>query len=321
MENTEYKQEIENTRVGCLGSSDAQLVLSAGRSGVIGKQLKRRLAIVAGFIPNTHISTYEMRRGNAAEQAIFDNVHARHANATSNPLYVYMDRGKYRVIDHIDIEVVGDTLSWVEIKTSLHTPQECVDTYRAQLAWHTMCCATRAMELGCKDYDISFLHFPAERANYDDETQTCQNIDMSQAQTFGFSKTEFEHDIADIQAGFQLIDEFMETFDHYDAIKTISADELPQDACAIFERIEVLSNEQKCIDAELKELKAAAMELMRAGELDTVQTPLNNISYVSPRVLVRFDSKRFKLEQPDMYNQFMTKCNVAESISVTARKD
>lgn len=322
MENTDYKQEIENTRIGCLGSSDAQLVMAAGRSGVIGKMLKRRLAIVAGYIPNTQVSTYEMRRGNAAEQAIYDQIKQRNACATSNPMYVYETRTRYRVIDHIDVEVVDDKLTWVEIKTSLHSPVECLDTYRAQLAWHTMCAARRAAELDRNlPYVVNFLHYPAAQADYDDTTQMCANIDMSVAGVFGFSESEFEHEIADIQAGFKLIDEFMETFDHYDAIKTVGADELPTDVAEIFERIEIVTNQIKCADAKLKELKAAAIELMKAGGLDTVQTPLSNITYVSPRVQSRFDSKSFRAEQPDIYNKYMVKSQVAESITITQRKD
>ena len=68
----DYKKDIENTRYGCLGSSDAAMLARIAHIGEVPKGAMRRLAVTKGLIANKSIPrTDAIRMGDEVEMAIF----------------------------------------------------------------------------------------------------------------------------------------------------------------------------------------------------------------------------------------------------------
>jgi hypothetical protein len=68
----EHKNEIINTRVGGLGSSDAKMVAGIGERGFLNHADSKRIAIMLGMAEQRQFSTKAIETGNIIEKAIGD---------------------------------------------------------------------------------------------------------------------------------------------------------------------------------------------------------------------------------------------------------
>ena len=92
MEQNNYKEDIQNTRKGCLGGSDANMLAQIVSVGYVPKSAYKRMAVVNGLIENKDITTRVMAFGDFIEQSIYENLSANNQNYQSNPLWI---SGKY----------------------------------------------------------------------------------------------------------------------------------------------------------------------------------------------------------------------------------
>ena len=143
MSNYDYKQEIINSRVGHLGSSDGRLMQQIATSGYVPKSAYERLAVVKGLIePKNGFVTNAMRFGDIIENEIYDmlsNNKDGKKNYKSNPLWVSKTyKGKnFDLISHPDIVCEDDDTIYVyEVKTTKENWKSTRDTYKGQLYIH-----------------------------------------------------------------------------------------------------------------------------------------------------------------------------------------
>ena len=142
--NKDYKEEIRDTRLGAVGSSDAVMLMKIASTGAVPASAKRRLAVCKGLVPHEEVpTTAAMEYGDYIEQALYDTLSQAHEGGRyeSNPLWESKKYSKphVRLISHPDIVFKDDatrTLHVYEVKTTKETNEEARHTYRAQLFTH-----------------------------------------------------------------------------------------------------------------------------------------------------------------------------------------
>ena len=81
----EQKQEIINTRKGCLGGSDARMLMSIADIGSIPNSALKRLAICKGLKEPEQFTNAAMEFGNFIEECVFKSLHDTDDRWQSNP--------------------------------------------------------------------------------------------------------------------------------------------------------------------------------------------------------------------------------------------
>jgi len=79
------QNEIEQTRIGGLGSSDAKMVARIGRTGVISDTAKKRIAIMLELDEQIKFSTAATEMGHQVEDWIYEEMKALNESVVSNP--------------------------------------------------------------------------------------------------------------------------------------------------------------------------------------------------------------------------------------------
>ena len=85
----DYKNEIANTRKGCLGGSDGKMLAQIAALGYVPKSAYKRLAVCNGLIEQEEIPrTAAIVAGDKIEMAIYDHLTKKDPRYESNPLWV-----------------------------------------------------------------------------------------------------------------------------------------------------------------------------------------------------------------------------------------
>ena len=73
----DYKQDVAQSRVGCLGSSDGKMLAQICALGYVPKSAHKRLAICKGLIPQEEIPrTAAIKAGDEMEMLIYKHLAA-----------------------------------------------------------------------------------------------------------------------------------------------------------------------------------------------------------------------------------------------------
>ena len=91
---------------------------------------------------------------------------------------------------------------------------------------------------------------------------------------------------------------------------------LAEDAIKTIVEIETMV---KSLKAKQDEMKAILLEAMEANNLLKLDTPELLISYVAPSDRETFDSKRFKEEHQDLYDEYVNMTPVKSSIRIKVK--
>lgn len=335
-----YKDGIISSRVGCLGSSDAELVYMAGLTQRISKTLEKRLAVLKGFIPAEQKDILNFRKGNALEMAWFNHrkeyIEGSGANVelNSNPEYHYSVKfNNFRVIDHIDIEEIislvdgKKIIHWSEVKCSSKDWCAALEHYQSQLAWHYLCLLDKKYH--DENIDKVFLHldvYPISEVELDNDKLEMTNFSefaMDSLILDEYTVGRLMDRITVIMDGLKVIDNFLENFTHYEVeeITEVDAEDLPTAVQEMLTRLENINTEKKALEEEEKQLRADVLEVMDAAGLKTVRTPFTTFSVKEASTMMRFDSKRFKAEQPNVYKEYLAESKSEKSLQFKSRKD
>lgn len=84
-------------------------------------------------------------------------------------------------------------------------------------------------------------------------------------------------------------------------------------------RILLLQEQKKKADEAWDLVKERLCEVMEANGILKVETPEATITYVAPTTTERFDSKTFKKECPEIYDEYAKISPVSARVLVTAR--
>lgn len=288
----EYKQEIENTRKGCLGGSDGNLLSQIASLGSVPRSAYKRLAVSKGLIENENISTRVMAFGDYIENAIYENLSANNPNVQSNPLWV---SGKYstnevKLICHPDIVYFEDekkTLNVYEVKATRFSVEQTRDTYKNQLfiEWTLANEIVRTKGDGWKV--VMFLcHYNTDGVDIDGEF-------CFDPERLTVHKLRMKENLFDIAKAMKITSEFMATFDHYSEDDSIDSQYLPEKVKEEFDKVTTFLAEIKEREQTIEAFKRKMTDFMIANNVKSIKNEKWNITLVEASETVQFNTKKF----------------------------
>lgn len=305
----QHQQEIETSRVGGFGGSDAAMFLRIAKKGSVEGLSNTdlyRIAVAMGIKPYVPVSPTEaMQNGH-----IFEDSYARYLDAQGKPyqrevkLVVKKQPENFKIFAHADFTFDGkvyktkDTFIFVHeckfIADESKTTDDVAKTYEAQLQWYYM--------LGAEYVDLI--------RGYGDPQHPKMEI---------FEVDEDENIIDNLKMGIQLLDEAISDgwVPEIEEEFVGGLSEKMQNIIADYERLKF---EKSAIDEKLEELQKQIVEYMTIGNVAKINCTLGTISRTADSVVESFDSKKFEKENPDLYNQYLKKSTRKGSIRYTINK-
>ena len=302
--------EIENTRVGGFGGSDAALFLRiAKKGGVEGLSNTDlyRIAVAMGIKPYVPVSPTEaMQNGHIFEDSYEKMLKDSGVNFDREVKLVAECQPKnFKIFAHADFIINGKTYNKpVKKFVIVHeckfiadeekSADDVAETYKAQLQWYYM--------LGAEYVDLI-------RGYGNPEYPSTQDLIID----------EDEEIINQLKEGIRLLDEAIsdgwvpEIEEEYAAAMS----EKMQNIIADYERLKF---EKNAIDEKLDELQKQIVEYMTIGNVAKINGTLGTISRTADSVVESFDSAKFKKENAELYNKYLKKSTRKGSIRYTINK-
>jgi predicted GNAT superfamily acetyltransferase len=289
----DYKQEIENTRKGCVGSSDANMLRQISLFGVVPRSSWKRIAVAKGIIPNMEIPyTDAVRFGDEMEQAIFQYLKSKDGRYESNPCFVskVYSRKNVTCITHPDIVLKDEeskTIHIYEVKTTKDDTDTVRHKYKAQLYHHFLLGREYAQECG-RDWKIklSLVHYNTE------------GLDLSQEQEFDVDRltirpVRFSSPVFNLTRAMDILDAFMATFDEYYEDDVADFSLLPETVKERFLAVKRMLVEIKEREEKIEEFKAQLYDFLVQKNVKSIKSEDFTMVRIDPSKSKSFDYKRY----------------------------
>ena len=305
-----HQQEIETSRVGGFGGSDAAMFLRiAKKGGVEGLSNTDlyRIAVAMGIKPYAPVPVTEaMQNGH-----IFEDSYARYLDAQGKPyqrevkLIAECQPANFHIFAHADFTFDGkvyktnDTFIFVHeckfIQDQATTVEEVAKNYQAQLQWYYL--------LGAEYVNLI-------RGYGDPEHPHTQNLAIDEDETI----------IDELKLGIRLLDEAISD-GWVPEIEEEFASAMSEKMQNIIADYETLKFQKSAIDEKLEELQKQIVEYMTIGNVAKINATLGTITRTADSIVESFDSKKFEKENPDVYKQYIKKSTRKGSIRYTINKN
>ena len=286
--NLSHKQEIENTRVGCLGSSDGGMLLSIATQGQVPRSAYKRLAICKGLIPVTRFTSKEIEWGNRIESEIFSILSRGDEAWESNPLWESKKyRGKnVRLISHPDFvykDQEKKVLRIYECKATGESSEETRQKYKGQLFIHGVLGREIALTLG-KGWRVALtlVHYNTkgwDGGDFDPKRLTLHSV--RHINLFDVGKT------------LDIVDKFLDTFDGYYEGDEVETRLLPMPIQERFTSMTSLLGEIKERENKIEEFKRTLYAFMLEKDIKSIKGEGYSITRVDATTTKTFDYKRY----------------------------
>lgn len=310
MEQMNYKVEIEQSRVGSLGSSDAVMVEKIGRNGIssISETDKYRLAVMLGQAERQDVKTFAMELGDRIEQEIYKIILKKFPQAVSNPLHAHEGMSKFygfNIINHIDVEVeTEDRVIWYEIKASKSPTKDVINTYSAQLQWHWMLLKKTFAHTG-KKLELSLVHYNTSAEGQFDAS----NLSITPIADNAIIENFF-------YKAFIILKDYLPSF-VYTAPEEMSIQLVHDDNVQAMSKFaEEAIPKIKELEKKIDEFKASLRDYMLHNNIKKITSDTYTVTLTQPSVTNTFDSKRFKTEQPEMYTRYLKQSKREASVTI-----
>lgn len=293
METKDYKEEIAQTRVGCLGSSDGRMLAQIASLGCVPHSAIKRLAIVKGLVPQTEIpQTDAIRTGDEIEMQIFHHLSTEDPRYISNQMWVSerYSRKNVKLISHPDLVLRDDerkTLFVYEVKTTKFGVKETKQTYKAQLFIHYIIAKEIAKKLGDKwKVKLILVHYSTD------------GLDLAGGITFDPTRltlhgVSFNAPLFDIGFAMDYVDTYLESLTEYYEGDEVDADLLPQKVKEEFDLVAATLLQIKKSEKMVNDFKSRLYLFMQEKGIRSVKNDVFAISCVSPSTTKSFDGKQF----------------------------
>ena len=317
MEN--YKEEIANTRKGCLGSSDGKTLAQIATLGIVPKSAYKRMAVVKGLIEQTEIpKTAAIKAGDDLEMLVYEHLNAKDSRYESNPLWVSKrySKANVKLISHPDLVLVNEenkTINVFEVKTTKYSYEMTRQTYSAQLFIHYAIAKEKALERG-KDWKVRLF-----LVHYD-----TNGLDLTQGITFeserlSVKSVQFNSPVFDIDKAMTIANGFLETFTEYYEGDEVNADMLPEPVRNKMMEVTTILNEIKEREQKVEDFKQKLYAFMELHDIKNIKNDFFSITAVAPTESKSFDHKRYIEDLKKQYPRKAKKI-IAEYTKTTKRK-
>jgi hypothetical protein len=308
------KQEIVETRIGGLGSSDAKMVCQIGETQNISEAASSRIAIMLGLDEQKVFSTAATKNGVIVEDELFRIFKETLANVVSNPfteMESSVDKYGFKVFNHIDFENESDdTITWWECKATNKSTEETLKTYTHQLEWHNLLLQEKAKKLGKKAV-LNLIHYLVTDVNSDELVFDETNLKVVEFESNSYIA---EH----ILKGLDFISKALPTFT-YDKKEEISAYTLPANVQESLEEIATFLYEIKERESKIELFKENMAKQMEQYGVKSIKNDLFNITLVPETQATTFDSKKLQKEMPEIYGKYTRISNKKSFIKITLK--
>lgn len=297
MEN--YKDDIAQSRVGCLGSSDGHMLQQICALGYVPKSAYKRLAVCKGLIEQEEIPrTAAIQAGDAMEMLIYKHLSANDPRYESNPRWesVKYSTKNVKLISHPDLVLRDDarkTLFIYEVKTTKYSVEETRQTYKAQLFIHNILGKEICEGLG-KDWNVKLFLVHYDTDGLDLAQLLADNaleIDQTRltVKEVRFTSTAY----FDVKRTMVMVSDFLETFTEFYEGDEIDSDYLPKNVKQEFDDITQMLIEIKERESKVDAFKKRLYDFMLAKGIKSIKNDYWNIVRVDNSESRTFDHKRY----------------------------
>ena len=290
-----HQQEIESSRVGGFGGSDAKMFYKIGLNGLsaLSNTDKIRIRVAKGIDEYKPImQTEAMQKGHDFEDwfaerfggafKVFSDFMREHKVEPE----VKMARN-FNVFAHADFYSIEDRRA-IELKcvSDIDAVQE---NYMPQLQWYFM--------LGCKRVGLIVCNSKAE--SFDDGLQEPVDIEPN------------ENYIKTLLHGIKLLDIYWDDLDLKIGDEWDESDLFPSEQREVQLMTSYLQ-QIKAMEAKIEESKAKLLDMMTESGVKSIKSDAYNITVVPPGTTSRFDKKKLLKDHPEI--------NEADYTSTSERK-
>lgn len=293
MEELSYKDDIRNSRLGCLGSSDGRILATIANLGSVPKSAYKRLAVLKGLIPQTEIpQTDAIRTGDEVEMTIYNYLKEIDSRYESNPRWESerYSRKNVTLLSHPDFVLQDDenkVLNIYECKATKHSIRDTRMTYSAQLFIHFLIGKERAKKLG-KNWKVKLFltHYSTE------------GLDLSNGVEFDpnrltINRVRFNAPLFDIEKAMDIVNEFVEDFDTYYEGDEVESEYLPAKVKEQFIQATNLLRQIKEQEKQVKAFKDKLCVFMQKNNVRSIKNDDWSITLVEATESHSFDFKGY----------------------------
>ena len=303
-----HQQEIETSRVGGFGGSDAAMFLRIAKKGGVEELSNTdlyRIAVAMGIKPYVPVSPTEaMNNGH-----IFEDSYARMLKDSiwavdrEVKLVAECQPANFRIFAHADFVINGKSAvkkflivhECKFIQDEEKTVDVVAETYKAQLQWYYM--------LGVVEY-VDLI-----RGYGDPEYPSTQSLIIDKD----------EEIIDSLKLGIRLLDEAISD-GWVPEIEEEFASAMSEKMQNIIHDYEKLKFQKSAIEEKLEELQKQIVEYMKISNVAKINGILGTISRTADSIVESFDSDKFKKENVKLYNKYIKKSTRKGSLRYTINK-
>lgn len=292
----QYKQDIINTRKGCLGGSDAKLLQQVALWGKVPQSAYKRLAVCKGLIEQENITTKVMEYGDFIEQSIFEHLYDVDERYQSNPCLVskkYSTK-EVKIIDHVDFLLQDDenkVLNLYECKASKYSTTQVRNIYECQLYHHYLLGSELARELGNYRVNVFLCHYDTSDVDldapwvFDPNKISVRQVRFNNKQVFDMAKA------------VSIVSDFLADFNEYYEGDEIDAAYLPEKVQEQFSEVSNFLREIKEREVKVEAFKTKLYDFLVARNISKIKCDDFSFTVVTPARSVKVDYKKLFEEE------------------------
>lgn len=299
--NLDYKNDIINSRIGSLGSSDGKVLAAIAKNGCVQRGQVERLAIAKGLYERPNITNLAMQYGDFIENMIYDSLVQVDERWESNKCFRSQKYGRegLSLLVHIDFSLFDDSrdkplLLWVECKATTTDIEQTYKDYKEQLYIEYVLGKELAEQLGA-DFKLELCHYDAS-VMFEDESQLQFAFDPDKISR---KKVIFKKPVFDIASGMDIAAQYVSEMTEYKR-EEIDWDYLPAEVQEQMKQVNNILVSIKEKQDSIEEFKSRFYDFLCKNEIKSVKTPYFTISRVDESVSIQFDKVRFTAEHPEL---------------------
>lgn len=296
----QHQEEIQATRVGGFGGSDAKIFASIAKKGLenIGQTYLRRIAVAMGLQEYQAIpQTEAMAKGHEFEDRL-ELTYSCLPEMMQPEREVKLELGEYwfsprnfKIFAHADFYLKDEkkVLEAKFIEDIATATFEVAEKYKYQLQWYYL--------LGADA--VTLVRGYGKEMKVEEMEIVVDNVIINE-----------------LIAGIVELDKAISNGWQPTLLTDYSEEDIPEDVANSLAKINSLQREvdkiQKEIDAEKENVKF----WMEINEAKNLANPYIAVTYVAPSVSTTFDSKKFKEENPDLFAKYQKEQKKAGFIKI-----
>lgn len=299
--NLDYKNDIINSRIGSLGSSDGKVLAAIAKNGCVQRGQVERLAIAKGLYERPNITNIAMQYGDFIENMIYDSLVQVDERWESNKCFRSQKYGRegLGLLVHIDFSLFDESrdkplLLWVECKATTTDIEQTYKDYKEQLYVEYVLGKELAEQLGA-DFKLELCHYDAS-VMFEDESQLQFAFDPDKISR---KKVIFKKPVFDISSGMDIAAQYVSEMTEYKR-EEIDWDYLPAEVQEQMKQVNNILVSIKEKQDSIEEFKSRFYDFLCKNEIKSVKTPYFTISRVDESVSIQFDKVRFTAEHPEL---------------------